>query len=290
MTQATDSPKPSWRQSFWKHAEKAACQLFRHGLRIKARDRTAQTETRPALVLAPHADDETLGCGGTIALKRKAGTAVTVAVATDGSASHSRERTLETSRDDLVQLRQRETTQACATLGVTSEHLHFLGFKDGQLSDCVPELSAAIAELIQNASPREVYVSAHRDGHPDHVALALAARRAVQDLPENTVSLYEYPVWSFDFRSWRRPGLTNTKGFLLGLRDMLSELARWQMSSVRIGSFVALKRTALDAHQSQLGTYQPEPHWSGLPESFLQNFFSPRELFRHVPRDQDGAR
>lgn len=279
----------SWRQSFWKGAEHGACQLFRRALRLKSRDMTHDTERLAALVLAPHADDETLGCGGMIALKRRAGTPVTVVVATDGSASHSTEPALVTSREDLVRLRELETTRACDTLGVGPEQLRFWKFKDGQLENCVPELSEAIKALISEENPKEVYVCGYRDGHPDHVALAKAAHLAVREMPAEAPTLFEYPVWSFDFRSWRHPGQSNTKGFLLGGRDMLRELASWRMRSVRIGPYLGKKRQALDAHQSQLGTYPPEPHWSGLPQSFQAHFFSGVELFCHVPRDLDGA-
>jgi len=49
-----------------------------------ARDDTATSAARSALVLAPHPDDETLGCGATILRKRAAGTPVHVLIVTDG--------------------------------------------------------------------------------------------------------------------------------------------------------------------------------------------------------------
>ena len=56
----------------------------RSALRTVARDETSTTGTRSALVLAPHPDDETLGCGATILRKVAAGTPVHVLVVTDG--------------------------------------------------------------------------------------------------------------------------------------------------------------------------------------------------------------
>src|SRR5690242_3162214 len=41
------------------------------------------------LLLAPHPDDETIGCGGTLALHALAGDEVTVCIVTDGSRSRA---------------------------------------------------------------------------------------------------------------------------------------------------------------------------------------------------------
>jgi len=54
----------------------------------RARLMDAAALRRPALIVAPHQDDETLGCGGTIALKRRAGAEVCIVFLTDGSRSH----------------------------------------------------------------------------------------------------------------------------------------------------------------------------------------------------------
>ena len=66
-----------------------AVRLFtRTALGRTAHDLTDVVATRSALVLAPHPDDETIGCGATILRKVAAGTPVTVFVATDGRHSH----------------------------------------------------------------------------------------------------------------------------------------------------------------------------------------------------------
>src|SRR5271157_4034878 len=50
-------------------------------LLARATDMTAQTTTRSCLILAPHPDDETLGCGATIMRKLSSGSSVQVVIA-----------------------------------------------------------------------------------------------------------------------------------------------------------------------------------------------------------------
>src|SRR5690349_19075047 len=66
----------------------------------RAEDVTSQAAARSCLVLAPHPDDETLGCGATIMRKRAAGTPVHVVIATDGRHSLA---SSELSADALVE-------------------------------------------------------------------------------------------------------------------------------------------------------------------------------------------
>jgi hypothetical protein len=61
---------------------------IRSALKWSARDFTDSAAGRAALVIAPHPDDETLGCGATILRKVSAGSSVTVLIVTDGRHSH----------------------------------------------------------------------------------------------------------------------------------------------------------------------------------------------------------
>ena len=270
------------RQRFWHLAERAACGFFHWVLWCRSRDMTVTASQGPTLVLAPHADDETLGCGGLIALKRQAGTDVTVAIATDGSNSHLTEPTAVTSRADLIALREKETRLACSTLGVEQDHVLFLGFKDGEMEQHLPALSDTLRKLIEDVKPKDVFVCALTDGHPDHVALAEATRHAVHRACDPSLRLFEYPIWSFDFRSWRDPAGTNTTGFLRGVQNMLCAAFSWNMRALRLRGLRSLKAKALREHRSQLGIYPPEPDWSGLPDHFLRHLLWRTELFHEV--------
>ncbi|HLL52387.1 MAG TPA: PIG-L family deacetylase, partial [Myxococcaceae bacterium] len=84
---------------------------------------------RGAMVFAPHPDDETLGCGGTILRKRRAGAEVRIAFLTDGAASHAH----LVPREALRALREREALEAAGALGVEASRVCWLGFPDGEL-------------------------------------------------------------------------------------------------------------------------------------------------------------
>src|SRR3978361_422658 len=76
------------------------------------------------LILAPHPDDESLGCGGLIAGCCQPGRAPVVACLTDGGMSHPGSQTYH--RERLVHLREAEMRAATSRLGLPSNRLVFL--------------------------------------------------------------------------------------------------------------------------------------------------------------------
>ncbi len=265
--------------------EQFALNAFWRGLALKSRDMTETLAGRSCLVLAPHPDDETLGCGGVVMHKLAAWSQVEVMIATDGAASHLDDPTRQTSRQALIEMRERETVQACRTLGLEPGNVSFLRFPDGALAQHADTLRERLADEIASRRPDEIYVCALQDGHRDHVALAQAVRDLAGAGRLNGAIHWEYPVWSFDFRSWRPPGRTNKAGYVLGLAGMADTLRRAHVSSVSLRGLRDRKREALACHRSQLGLLEDEPDWPGLPERFLSFFFRDRELFFHIPPD-----
>ena len=65
-------------------------QIARRLLHSRLKEYEARDLVRPALVFAPHQDDETLGCGGTILKKRAAGAEVGLVFLADGGTSHEK--------------------------------------------------------------------------------------------------------------------------------------------------------------------------------------------------------
>jgi hypothetical protein len=111
-----------------------------------ARDDTEASAKRRCLVVAPHPDDETLGCGATIARKRAAGTAVLVAVVADGRYAQSRSTMISPS--ELASIRAAEAVAACARLGVDADDVVQLGHEDTHVAEAEQQVTEELHDLI----------------------------------------------------------------------------------------------------------------------------------------------
>ncbi len=131
--------------------------------------------TQPAIVFAPHPDDETLGCGGTIIRKKAAGAVVKIVFLTDGSRSHA----ALIAKSELKEIREKEALNAAQALGVGVEDVVFLGFEDGQLRACEHEVSDRIQSLLAQHPPAEVFIPYELEPPADHVATYRAVMAAI---------------------------------------------------------------------------------------------------------------
>jgi LmbE family N-acetylglucosaminyl deacetylase len=243
--------------------------------------------TSSALVVAPHADDETLGCGGTIALRRSAGASVHVVFLTDGTLSH---RGRIASRD-LAVLRRHEALAACGRLGVADGAVHFFRYPDGDLGTVLAPAAARLAALIDSVRPAHVLVTSVHDGTPDHVAAARIARGAAA-LAAHRPTLFEYPVWHWDrwpYSPAPALGLSRRSMREVG-RFLRRSAAAWWLAirisdafSVDVSRVRATKAQALDAHQTQMHRPAGDPGWPVLGEvhggAFLENLMGDTERF-----------
>jgi LmbE family N-acetylglucosaminyl deacetylase len=145
---------------------------------------------RRLLVVLAHPDDESLACGGTIALCADSGVEVTLACATRGGAG-SFDASLVRDRAALMNVRVAELGAACAVLGVG--RIEQLDFEDGMLPWLPPaEVSQAIARILVATRP-DAIITFGRDGlywHPDHIAIGERTREAVASVPDCGAALY----------------------------------------------------------------------------------------------------
>jgi LmbE family N-acetylglucosaminyl deacetylase len=246
---------------------------WRGRLTARATDATAAVAGRNLLVVAPHPDDETFGCGALIARARAAGTPVTVVVATDGARSTV---SAQVRPAELAALRRAELHEACARLGVTD--VVELGHRDGSLTG-LPGLTAELAELVASRRPGVVLTPCAQDPHPDHAAVHHATVAALAGVPTRPVVL-SYPVWTWHAGPFFR---TSPAGRRLRLQAwaarQLWSAPWWRMPA---DGFAGHKERAVAAYRSQITNLTGEPCWSYLAPDFVRLFLGPDELLLPV--------
>ncbi len=118
------------------------------------------------LVLAPHPDDEVIGCGGLVALHLRENRAVHVIVVTDGA------------RAGDADARERESRDGLALLGNAT--VEFLRYRDRHLETELHDLRAKLRARIDDFKPDLIAVPSPIEIHPDHLALSRAFCELVQ--------------------------------------------------------------------------------------------------------------
>jgi LmbE family N-acetylglucosaminyl deacetylase len=241
------------------------------------RVRAVRPTGRPAVVFAPHPDDETLGCGGTTLLKRLLGADVTVVLATDGGASNPDRMPPE----QLRPIRVGETYAATALLDVPPERVVLWNYPDGALAANADDAVERAAGIIEASSAVEVFVCHRLDPHPDHAALYSVVKRALMRCARE-VTLFEYPIWLL--HHWPACGETPRGAALIGQLRIAARAYLDLNVSVDISAVRERKRKAVAAHETQVTNYRGDPQWRSLADidggEFLACFFRRRERFR----------
>lgn len=171
------------------------------------------------LVLAPHADDEVLGVGGTIARHTARGDCVEVIVLTDGVCG-----TLDGAADSqLLDRRVAEARRGLERLRVTD--VDFWGLPEGHApdDDVLATLAMRLAMRVASARPEVVYAPWIGEEHRDHHQAARLARLGL--------------------------ALAGFEGFALGYEVWTPLEPEWV---VDVSSVWERKLAALDEHASQL--------------------------------------
>lgn len=150
-----------------------------------------------AVIVAPHPDDEVLGCGGFMQLLAAADRPLQLISVTDGSASHPGSRRWPVERLSVV--RPQESAEALRRLGLPLYSLKWLrgGFTDSR----VAAQEAQLADFIERYLHADdvVFTTWREDGHCDHEAVGRATVVAAQRVG---ATVHELPVWTWH---WATP-------------------------------------------------------------------------------------
>ena len=139
------------------------------------------------MVIAPHADDEVLGCAGYLLHQVKEGAHVVVVLGTIGGINEHQD----------FDMRLDEATRVNKRMG--AEMFYLFKNKDAML-DTVPslEITAKLDQYIEKYRPDEIFIN-YRSRHQDHIKMydcAMASMRLKEGYMPKLIALYEYPFVS----------------------------------------------------------------------------------------------
>ncbi|WP_369038860.1 PIG-L deacetylase family protein [Stenotrophomonas maltophilia] len=207
------------------------------------------------VVIAPHPDDEILGCGGLLHAAVERGVEVQVVAVTDGEACYPDEVWWTPAR--LRQARRQELRAALAELAIGADAIRHLGIADGGVSHHEHGLQDW---LQQNLRSTDLVLAPWRfDGHPDHEAAGRAALGAADAVG---CTRLEYPVWGWH---WLDPASVHLAWKAPRLLDISDAVDR--------------KRRAIARFRTQLGAVDQLRAAPILPAHVLARFYRTHEVF-----------
>jgi LmbE family N-acetylglucosaminyl deacetylase len=282
------------------------------------------------LIFSPHPDDETLGAAGLIQQAVKSGASVQVVMLTNGDgfrvAVERQFRQLQVEPKDYVafaDLRQHETFDALANLGLSRDKVTFLGYPDRGLlalwnenwsADrpytspytkcdrspyklayrqgapyCGQSLLDDIKQILRSVHPTDVFITHPSDDHPDHSAASSFVTLALQQLKAEDkgqvadCKLHYYLVHRGD---WPAPQGLYKEDALVPPSEMMSLDTSWRS--------LPLTEQQVDRKAKSILDYASQ---TAVMKRFLISFARRNELFGElhpatipaVPSDKMGV-
>jgi LmbE family N-acetylglucosaminyl deacetylase len=224
------------------------------------------------LVIAPHPDDDVIGCGGTLHRYASRGAFVLVVYVTDGSASHPN--SLRFSAERLAALREGEARLALLELSVEAEPL-FMRVLDGTVALLAATdrefVAARIAAAVRDFRIDTILEPWHRDPHPDHIATAELVADSVARLTSPLPRRFAYFVWTGVRGTANPPAASAGDGTLYVDLDSHD---------------VAAKRRALLRHRTQMGDLiDDDPSGFRIDPLLMEAWLKPGETFQEIRSD-----
>lgn len=206
------------------------------------------------VIVAPHPDDEVLGCAGLLCALAGQEQSLLIVAVTDGEGSHPGSQ--HWTQAQLSQQRPLESRTALACLGLRSDAVqwHRLGLHDSAVAADQGYLLKQLRQLLRPGD--RVLTTWRHDGHCDHEAVG---RACAQVAGEVGASLLETPIWTWHWASPDDPRIPWERVRKLALDDATLEK----------------KRRAIAAHASQVNPDHEQP--AVLTEATLQRLLQPFE-------------
>jgi len=118
--------------------------------------------SKDALIIAPHPDDESLGCGGSIIKHIRAKSRVKVVFLTNGDKGDFKGKFGK----EYIEIRKSSAQEAMGVLGV--EDYEFWGYEDRELFAARGKAEEQLHLTVRAFSPSVLYAPSPLEAHPDH--------------------------------------------------------------------------------------------------------------------------
>jgi LmbE family N-acetylglucosaminyl deacetylase len=232
---------------------------------VRVNGAIALANVRRVLVVAPHPDDESLGCGGLIATLGEFGRTIFVMFVTNGSASHRASRLW--SRDRLANLRKEEATEALRRLGLARAGRIFLDLEDSKMplpgSSLWRSAVFQVREVLSRCQFDLLIIPWRRDPHCDHRASWLLTQHALRESQQKPRCL-EYAVWLDE----------------LGAADDWPRNDEAEAIDIDVVDALYRKRQAIAAHRSQTtALISDDPNGFRLSDTTIARLTGPLERY-----------
>jgi len=131
----------------------------------------SEPEGKRVLVLAPHPDDEAIGCGGTITLLLRLGRPVKVVFLTSGDKAdptHPSAQIFDETEQstEYALMREKEARKSLRMLGISD--YEFLRFPDRELQSHYDDVRSRLLRIIGEFGPDTIYSPSPVEYNPDH--------------------------------------------------------------------------------------------------------------------------
>ena len=143
------------------------------------------------LILAPHIDDDVIGCGGAIIKYLEKGSNVSIVYLTNSGKQGSK-----SEKTGIISERKNEALDVASKLKLPSSNLYFLQGEDGDLINS--DISKNLEEIIKKIKPDTIFTPCIYDTHNDHYATNEILLKVYKNNESffNTIDLFIYETQS----------------------------------------------------------------------------------------------
>ena len=215
------------------------------------------------VILAPHPDDEILGCAGLLQHLLQLERQVLIVAITNGTGSHP-DSTVNTP-EYLAKARPAESIAAFKALHLKKLEYVQLHLPDGKVAENHSKLKSDIESLIQ---ADDILVCTHvKDGHPDH---EFSAHVALNIAKQHQLKIYQVLVWTWHWACPEHPSVD------------WHQARRLDLSPTQIKR----KESAIRCFKSQIEPDLSTGQAPILAEFAIQRLLMPFEVYLHENDDR----